>query len=289
MTDAQLTDLATARHIVEDMADLLASACERLEIAGSIRRGKPAVKDAELVAIALPGLLSYIDQLVDNGLIAKALYGDKQLTRWGNKYRGMQYGNMKIELFLADEDNWGYQYWLRTGPGDANTFVMSWLKHRKDAPIYADGGMWWWKRPDGDARLAVRDEVAMFHLLGMEYIEPQHRSEQIYKKMLYRREFAWPDFSAFLAVDPETQRLAGMGVSHYDEAGATGGETNDIWEAQVVYLRGLMERHNAIFERAARGEPLQRWEQRIVKNRREIEAEREQNKVVISTHELEPA
>ena len=54
MTDTP-TDLATARAVVEDMADLLAPLCQSSEIAGGIRRGKPAVKDAdELVVIPCP-------------------------------------------------------------------------------------------------------------------------------------------------------------------------------------------------------------------------------------------
>lgn len=271
MTDT-LTDLATARAVVEDMADLLAPLCQKLEIAGSIRRGKPAVKDAELVVIPLPGLLNYTDEMVQRGLIDKALYGDAQSTRWGNKYRGMLYRGMKVELFLADEDNWGYQYWLRTGPGDANTFIMSWLKWRK-APIQARDGDWFWTRSDETVRLAVRSEQEMFELLGMPFIEPQNRSEGIYRHILNRREDRWPDYSPFVAVEMTTLLMAGIGRTHYQEDGATaGGEKEAIWRAEQEYNRGLMARHNAIFERAARGEPLQRWEERIVKNRQEIDA-----------------
>ena len=70
-----------------------------------------------------------------------------------------------------------------------------------------------------------------------------------------------------------TLLMAGIGRTHYQEDGATaGGEKEAIWRAaEQEYNRGLMARHNAIFERAARGEPLQRWEERIMKNRQEID------------------
>ena len=42
------------RKQAEALRELLAPACARIEIAGSIRREKPKVKDVELVAVPLP-------------------------------------------------------------------------------------------------------------------------------------------------------------------------------------------------------------------------------------------
>ena len=44
-------NLPDARTRALALRELLAPACERIEVAGSIRRGKPEVKDAEIVAI----------------------------------------------------------------------------------------------------------------------------------------------------------------------------------------------------------------------------------------------
>ncbi len=46
--------LDKALEIAEKTKELLAPYCERIEIAGSIRRKKPEVKDIELVAIPKP-------------------------------------------------------------------------------------------------------------------------------------------------------------------------------------------------------------------------------------------
>lgn len=49
MTDRK--PLAQARAVADLLVSYLAPACERIEIAGSIRREVPEVKDIELVAI----------------------------------------------------------------------------------------------------------------------------------------------------------------------------------------------------------------------------------------------
>ena len=44
-------ELTQAQAIAREWQTLLAPACERIEIAGSIRRGKPEIKDIDLVCI----------------------------------------------------------------------------------------------------------------------------------------------------------------------------------------------------------------------------------------------
>lgn len=270
MTVIPLTNLQTAMEIVNDMADLLSGSCERLEIAGSIRRGKSEVKDAEIVAIPLPGCLYFMDDLVAKGVVTKALYGKAQTMRWGSKYRGMMYRGLKIEVFLADEDNWGFQYWLRTGPGDANTYVMKWLKW-KHAPIQARDGYWWWK----EQRLAVRGEHEMFeNILGIRNIAPEHRTEQVYKHQLNNRWGGWPSaqWPGMVIRDAETEPMAGMGMARIDDDERTPeGQKAIVWEGERAYHAKVMAKHDAIFDRAARGEALAAWEQRIVENRKAIE------------------
>jgi len=43
--------LAEARKLAEQMVERLRPACDKIEIAGSVRRGKPEVKDIEIVCL----------------------------------------------------------------------------------------------------------------------------------------------------------------------------------------------------------------------------------------------
>lgn len=203
MSDERMA-LAEALVKVEAVAELLASACERIEIAGSIRRGKETVKDAELVAISLPGdkLLALLDALVERGTIAKAIYPDGK-TRWGQKYRGFMYDGLRVEVFIADAENWGYQYWLRTGPAEANVYVMQWLAW-KLSPIRAKDGYWWW----GEHQLKVESEEAMFTLLGLPFIRPAFRTEQVYRNHFQQlKALKLPDMKSYLIQAPKQMVL----------------------------------------------------------------------------------
>lgn len=179
--------LADARHIIGDLMDILRPACERIEIAGSVRRGRLEVHDAEVVIIPTPDLLPLTDDLVQYGKAQYALYGDKRTKHWGSNYRGLMFGGIKCELFMTNEDSWGYQYWLRTGPADANTYIMKWLnlQHFVKAPIRFREGYGWFSRHwtwDGKRweaadkqRLRIASEEDLFAVLGMPFIPPNER------------------------------------------------------------------------------------------------------------------
>lgn len=148
------------------------------------------VKDVELVGQGLkgdPGMLTRrLDALLGSGVIHLARYGDQMTTRWGEKYRGFLFQQMRFELFMADEDNWGYVLWLRTGPRDANQYVMTQLAEFKSPVRARDGYLWY-----GLRKLSVPHEAEMFRLLGMPYIEPKDREVGIYRRYLGNPN--WPE------------------------------------------------------------------------------------------------
>lgn len=274
-------ELETARRIVHELADLIRPACERLEVVGSVRRGTPMVKDAEMVAIAKSDLLKLTDSLVARGLVDKALYPWKErlVTKWGPKFRGMMFHGLRVELFLADEINWGFQKWLRSGPGEANTFIMAHLIYARVPLRFIDGYGWYspgnlWLKPKDkwvaadQVRLHIPDEDTLFSLLGMPYLPPGERSEAYYKKLIqWNRAHRWPDFNLFVYHPPVPTPLprlveAAAGVSTLRQM-----DRDARWRTELAYHLAHMAKHNAIFERARRSERLLPWEQRIVCNR----------------------
>lgn len=251
--------LAAARAIIEQLVDRLRGACERIAIAGSVRRQKPAVKDAKAVLIPTPELLPLTDDLVLSGQAQYALYGENRSKRWGQQYRGLMYEGLRCELFMTQADSWGYQYWLRTGPGEANTFIMRWLSS-VNAPVrFQDGQGWYsrhwrrtakgttvrWEAADRQ-RLAIPDEAALFAVLGLPALEPQERTEAIYRKLTNVREFKWPDYTPHFARDPEQMALfAEQRVAHFfdgDLAAVTATDRAAQLEAERAYNRALMAR-----------------------------------------------
>lgn len=187
---------AEALPIAQSLARLIQPHCTYVNIAGSLRRRKETVGDIEIVARANPTLLPFLDGLVSRGEAAKAVYSDGR-NRWGNTYRGLDYQGMKCEIFLADKDNVGYQTWLRTGPGDANTYVMKFCSWKK-SPYRAASGYWW----HGDTKLSISTERQLFDMLGMRWLEPHERTEDAYMLMLEVRSHKWGAMPPIAEVEP---------------------------------------------------------------------------------------
>ncbi len=245
----------TARTVIQELINLLEPACERISLAGSIRRGKPEVHDAEVVIIPTPDLLPLTADLIQYGTAQYALYGEKRLKRWGNNYRGLLFKGIKCELFMTTEDSFGYQYWLRTGPGDANTYIMRWLGlSHVNAPVRFQGGYGWYSRNwthNGNAwiavdkrRLRIASEEDLFAVLGLPFIPPSERTEMMYKKLTNVREFKWPDYAQYFATDAEQLDLIARNkVNHYFEkpdVDEKEKEQEDRVEAEREYTRRLM-------------------------------------------------
>lgn len=181
-----------AAQTIAALGELLEPYSQRLGICGSVRRGKPAVKDAEILILPNDGLWPALDALVEQGVVTKALYGEAQRPRWGFKHRAVDFDGLRCEIYTADELNWGYQYWLRTGPGDANQLIMTWLK-RVNAPVRPIEGYFW----HGDRKLRIAEEEHLFQLLGFPWIEPSLRSVDVYQEIIVKRLRNSVDISQF--------------------------------------------------------------------------------------------
>jgi DNA polymerase/3'-5' exonuclease PolX len=89
--------------------------------------------------------------------------------RWGEKYRGVDFRAFNHELFMADADNWGAVFLIRTGPAEFSERVVTLIKAT---------GMY--RQQDGylvhvatGERVTVPDEETYLRYAGMSYVEPE--------------------------------------------------------------------------------------------------------------------
>ena len=244
--------LADARATITELVELLRPTCERIAVAGSVRRGKPEVHDAEVVIIPTPDLLPLTDTLIEYGTAQYALYGEKRLKRWGPSSRGLLFKDIKCELFMTHEESWGYQYWMRTGPGDANTFIMKWLSY-VNAPIRFRDGYGWYSRNwhhDGKKwfandrrRLRIASEEDLFAVLGMPFIPPSERTEMVYKRLTNVKDYRWPEYAPYFAVEARQGELIPSDrVNHFFDGDDVDEKTADKaarWAAEREYNERL--------------------------------------------------
>jgi DNA polymerase/3'-5' exonuclease PolX len=160
-------DLEQALEIAEKVKVLLAPHCERIEIAGSIRRKKPYVKDIEIVAIPKP----FHTGLFENGIATVVNQWRKVKGELPCKYtqRILPEG-IKLDLFFAERGNLGLIYALRTGSAEYSHKVLAtgWVKRgykSEGGYLFANG-----------KQIAVPEEEDLFKRIGVRFKEPEFRS-----------------------------------------------------------------------------------------------------------------
>lgn len=159
--------LEQALEIAENVKALLAPHCERIEIAGSIRRKKPDVKDIEIVAIPKP----YDIGLFESGIATIVNQWQKVKGELPCKYtqRILPEG-IKLDLFFAEPGNWGLIYAIRTGSADYSHKVLAkgWVRRgykSKEGYLVANG-----------KQINVPEEEDLFKLIGAKFVAPELRN-----------------------------------------------------------------------------------------------------------------
>ena len=194
-------NLEQARQIGMEVVGALAPACDRVVIAGSVRRGKAQPKDIEIVYIPRTvkrrvDLFEWSDgpatEAVIGRLVAQRFWRfDDQVRRNGPKYKRMvRWGNdeeqqVVIELFRACPDNWGYILALRTGPGDFNKIWAAKPWDGGSLPtnvVLKDGFVWVNGRP-----VPTPTEEEFFERIGLPCWSPGERSAVRLAKFLLAR------------------------------------------------------------------------------------------------------
>lgn len=161
-------ELWKAKQIAEKVKSELSSYCERIEIAGSIRRQKPNVKDIEIVAIPKP----YDIGMFETGIAQIVNKWKKVKGELPCKYtqRVLPEG-IKLDLFFTEPENWGLIYTIRTGSAEFSHQVLAvnWVKAGYKS---IEGNLY---RMEDMKKIAIPEESDLFKLIGVKYVEPHLR------------------------------------------------------------------------------------------------------------------
>ena len=178
-----------------DILPFLSPLCERIEVAGSVRRQKPRVKDIEILAVPkvdksfnLFGEVADQSDLLLNTLKSEVEHGDVWAKRpsvtgrysFGrqNKLLVHQPSGIPVDIFTTTMENWGMAMVVRTGPTQFNITMMSRFRELRMRG-HAYGGVTK-LGPHGSEgsereRIICPDEETVFRLLGWNWIHPTQR------------------------------------------------------------------------------------------------------------------
>lgn len=185
--------LAEAEALANEVVELLAPACERWVIGGSIRRKRPTIGDLELIVEPqivgtfgglfgdMPERHSRLEERVANlltdGVFALRLDVNDRPAN-GSHYKRLSYRGRALDLFIEDRpERWGVALLLRTGSAEFNHrlvtpkgqggWMPSGLRMHSGAIEKIVGEQW--------EIVPTYTEEQVFALLRQPWVEPERR------------------------------------------------------------------------------------------------------------------
>lgn len=170
-----------ARHIVEAIAPY----CERVEIAGSLRRHRAMIGDIEIVALPKLATDLFGEPLPDAPTPLDFFLEMKRtkLTKNGSRFKQFVYAGVMVDLFLPESAaHWGTVFTIRTGSHDFNMWLMQFQQHRAGV-MFSDGRLY---DRQGGLALDTPEETDVFRLLHLDFVPPEDRDDR--KWLAYAKE-----------------------------------------------------------------------------------------------------
>jgi DNA polymerase/3'-5' exonuclease PolX len=184
---------AHVRPIADELVELLRPMCDRIEIAGSLRRGRPEVGDIEIVAIAR----SVIDRDLfgerfdRDGLdvLCNVLAGEGKLRprldsrgrgAWGPKYKRLWFREIPVDLFVVSSPaQYGVILAIRTGPAEYSKKLVT-PSHFLSGGMMPPGmrchdGALWRRHGALEDLIVTPDEADVYRAIGADYVAPEDR------------------------------------------------------------------------------------------------------------------
>jgi len=152
--------LERAQKVAGAVVKCLSPYCQRIEVAGSIRRSKLWVNDIDLVLIP-HDLWNLHAELMKLG----------QLKMSGKKIMRVIVGSTQVDIYIANEATWATLLLIRTGSKENNIRLCSRAKDMGWHLAASGDGLF----NDKGERIAGDSEESIYGALGLPYQWPEER------------------------------------------------------------------------------------------------------------------
>lgn len=167
MSDQPKRPYSEMIFIAERIKSALEPFCDKIIIAGSLRRKASMVSDIEICLLPKPyevGLFaSGIAPIIDSLKFSKGELHAKMAQRFTEE-------GVQVDFFIASPDNYGNICLIRTGRWDFSKYVLGTLV-RKAGYIHEEGYL----LSDGKI-VPCPTEESFFNRINLPYIEPEKRT-----------------------------------------------------------------------------------------------------------------
>lgn len=171
MSTGPLLDYGAAMRRAEELVDALEGVCDRVEIAGSLRRKLQAVRDIEIVCVprSSPDLLG--GRMYEPDAVRRVLARFGNLGKAGDRYTSVVADGVKVHVFLVHPPaEWGTILAIRTGPAELGRWAVTRMKRRGFRCV--NGHV---ERTKTGERYPTPTEAEFFAAAGLAHLPPWKR------------------------------------------------------------------------------------------------------------------
>lgn len=165
------TSSAEATLIANSLCERIAGYCERYDVAGSIRQGKPLVGDVDIVVLPNLPVAEFVERIKE---VIEYEYGGHK------KIFGMYMGR-PVNFFITKPESYGACLYQSTGPAMYNVHKRTVAKAK--GLKLSEYGLF--DRKTGE-KLAGDTEESIFEAMGCEWEGPEERILPDYIAKRYR-------------------------------------------------------------------------------------------------------
>ena len=155
-----MMELEKAKVIADTVVKALAPYCERIMVAGSIRRQKPTVRDIDLVLVVR-----------DRQNLDSALMGMGNYKMSGLKIARVEMDSIPLDIYFATPETFATLLLIRTGSVESNIRLAARAKKRGWRLAASGGGLF----NEKGERIAGDTEESIYEALGVPYQRPERR------------------------------------------------------------------------------------------------------------------
>jgi DNA polymerase (family 10) len=153
-------ELAYAQKLAQDIVEQIRPHCERIEVAGSIRRKKSEVRDIDIVLIPKPLLWHRIIATLQRKMEA-------EVVKRGDNIAQLTIKDVNVDLYVATPETWGGLLLIRTGSAGHNIRLSK--RALSMGLKLTHSGL------TKDGKIIASTEKEIFEALSLNYIEPEER------------------------------------------------------------------------------------------------------------------
>ena len=152
--------LEHAQKLAQEIVEQIHPYCERIEVAGSIRRKKSEVRDVDIALIPKQSLWPRIIATLQRAMHAKIL-------KRGDSIAQLTIKDVNVDLYVANEQTWEALLLIRTGPAEHN-IKLSQIALRKGMKLTHKGLI-------KGGKVIASTEKEIFEALDLPCVEPELR------------------------------------------------------------------------------------------------------------------